>query len=137
MKSARRSSGFTLVEVMVALAVVAVALPALLMAQYQQVDATGYLRDKAMARLVASNLLTEMRLAARAQDGLFFGEASGEAELAERLWYWEIQTEQTELPGFFRFEIAVFDEEEQEDGQDSPLYTLVAFMHSTEEDTDA
>src|SRR5210317_1147355 len=42
--AARRVAGFTLVEVMVALAIVAIALPALLFTLYQQVDTTGYLR---------------------------------------------------------------------------------------------
>jgi general secretion pathway protein I len=51
--------GFTLVEVMVALAVVAIALPALLVALSQHVDGTGYLRDKSLAQMVAANKLAE------------------------------------------------------------------------------
>ena len=39
---------------MVALAVVAVALPALLMSLYQQVDGTAYLRDRSLASMVAA-----------------------------------------------------------------------------------
>ena len=57
-----RARGFTLVEVMVALAVVAVALPALLTTLYQQADDTAYLRDKALAHMVAANRLQETRL---------------------------------------------------------------------------
>ena len=37
---------------------IVLSLPALLMAQYQQVDATGYLCDKSLARLVATNRLS-------------------------------------------------------------------------------
>ena len=57
-----RARGFTLVEVMVALAIVAIALPALLMALYQQIDDTAYLRDKTLAYMVAENKLAEIRL---------------------------------------------------------------------------
>ena len=121
----KRSRGFTLVEVMVALAVVAIALPAVVMAQYQQVDATAYLRDKSLARIVAANKLEELRLVTRARQQLLTGETSGEATLAERDWYWAISAEETELPTFFRMEIQV---SRDEDSADSPLYTLVAFM---------
>ena len=57
-----RVRGFTLVEVMVALAVVAIALPALMISLYQQVDSTGYLRDKSLAHMVAANKLSELRI---------------------------------------------------------------------------
>lgn len=42
--------GFTLIEVMVALTVVAVTLPALLFLLSQQIDGTAYLRDRSVAQ---------------------------------------------------------------------------------------
>ena len=50
-------SGFTLVEVMVALAIVAVAVPALLFALFQQLDGTEYLRNRSIANWVATDRL--------------------------------------------------------------------------------
>ena len=124
--SVRRSErGFTLVEVMVAMAVVAVALPALLFALIQQLDGAAYLRDKTLASWVAANKLTELRLVADRQRTLPEGEFSGEARLAEHDWYWWIERENTELPGFFRVEIRVAAEA---DRAEQPLHTLVAFI---------
>jgi len=120
-----RARGFTLVEVMVALAVVAVALPALMMSLDQQVDGTGYLRDKSLAHLVASNKLTEIRLLAKSTQDLLKGKDSGVVLMADREWYWWIESKATEVDQFYRIVITVAAEEEQ---REQPLQTLVAFM---------
>ena len=120
-----RQSGFTLVEVMVALAVVAVALPALLFTLYQQVDGIGYLRDRSMAQMVASNKLSEYRLISRARSGLLLGTDSGVSELADRDWFWRVATEATEVPEFYRVEVRVGLDEDLDSVQ---LHTLTAFM---------
>jgi len=120
------SEGFTLVEVMVALAVVAVALPALMLALNQQIDGTAYLRDKSLANMVAANKLEEIRLLARASQKLPTGDASGVREMADRQWYWwRKSTPQPENPNFYRIEISVAQEE---DLVDEPLLTLVSFL---------
>ena len=122
-----RTGGFTLVEVMVALAVVAIALPALLVALSQHVDATGYLRDKSLAQMVASNKLEELRILSRASQNLLQGEDSGVSTMAEREFSWWIDSRPTESSNFNRVEISVAVDEEQ---RDQPLYTLVAFLSS-------
>ena len=129
------AQGFTLVEVMVALAVVAIALPALLVALYQHVDATGYMRDKSLAQLVADNKLEELRILSRAGQSLLQGEDSGVATMAGRDWYWWLASQPTEVTNFYRVEIDVAVDEEQ---REQPLYTLVAFFSadlSTEAET--
>lgn len=128
-----RARGFTLVEVMVALAIVAIALPALLVALYQQVDDTGYLRDKSLAQMVAANQLAQMRLVVAATRSLTAGKDNGTVTLADRDWYWWIETTATEQANFFRIEIDVALQEEQ---REHPLYTLTTFMSGDlQEDT--
>ena len=124
----RSSRGFTLVEVMVALMVIAIALPAMLKALYQQVDATGYLRDKSMAQWVATNKMTEVRLLLNRGGNFFRGERRGSEELAEQDWYYWMESQTTEVPDFYRLQITVAADEEL---RDTPLYTLVGFIYAT------
>lgn len=120
-----RRKGFTLVEVMVALAVVAVALPALLFTLDQQIDGTGYLRERSRAQWVAANRLAEIRLLAVQSGALDAGRANGETEMAGVVWYWSTVIEQTQVPGFFRIDIKVA----SEPGENAnSLTTLSAFL---------
>ena len=121
----RPAAGFTLVEVMVALAVVAIALPALLVSLYQHTDNIGYLRDKSVAQMIASNKLEELRILARATERLLNGKDSGAASMADRDWYWWVDSKPTQVDQFYRIEIEVAASEEQ---RDQPLISLVAFM---------
>ena len=121
----RGLQGFTLVEVMVALAVVSVALPALLFSLHQQIDGTAYLREKSIAHIVAANKLTEIRLLSRARGQLLKGKDEGSTEMAGRQWNWQLNSTESELPKFYRVEVNVF-AAEVVDG--SALYTLVGFI---------
>ncbi|MEM8563129.1 MAG: type II secretion system minor pseudopilin GspI [Pseudomonadota bacterium] len=117
--------GFTLVEVMVALFVVALALPALVVTISQYVDATGYMRDKSMAQMVAANKFEELRILSSAGQSLLRGSESGVATMAERDWYWRLESQPTQAENFYRVEITVAADEEEDAGN---LYTLVAFL---------
>lgn len=119
--------GFTLVEVMVALVVVALAVPALLFTLDQQIDGTAYLRDRTLAQIVASNRLTELRLALRRGRGSLRGSLAGSEAMAGRDWFWRAQSTPTAVPDFSRLEIQVRD---RETDNAPPLYTLVAFVKS-------
>ena len=59
------NSGFTLVEVLVAVAIVALAVTGILVAMMRQIDGTAYLRDKLFAHYVAQNQM-ELALLANA-----------------------------------------------------------------------
>ena len=118
------SSGFTLVEVMVALAIVAIAVPALLFALFQQLDGTEYLRDRSIASWIATDRMSELRLVVAKQGAVPKGELLGETRLAERDWYWWIEQQATEISGFIRVDVKVSLEAERT----QPLHTLTAFV---------
>ena len=112
---------------MVALAVVAIALPALLIALYQHVDATAYLRDKSIAHMVAANKLEELRILSKATQTLPSGQNSGKTTMAGREWFWWMASEATVSANLYQFTIDVA---ASEDLRDQPLYTLVAILSS-------
>ena len=117
-------TGFTLVEVMVALAIVAIALPALVFAYLQYVDSTGYLRDKLLATQVVENKWAEVQLLNAEKNFNLDGEQRGQYELVERTWYWRLKKEKTEVDGFFRYELSV----SQAEDDDFPLQTQIFFL---------
>ena len=124
----RRSRGFTLVEVMVAMAVVAVALPALLFNLDQQLDGTEYLRSRSVASWVAANRLSELRLVIAKTGSIPEERLFGEARMADQDWYWWVEQEATEIPGFVRVDISVSAEEGDRPERVDALHTLSAFV---------
>jgi general secretion pathway protein I len=119
------AKGFTLVEVMVAMAVVAVALPALLFTLVQQLDGSAYLRERTLASWVAANKLSELRLVVASGAELPRDELAGEATLAGRDWRWRVSQQATQLPGFTRVTISVTALPEE---GDAVQHRLSAFM---------
>lgn len=90
----KRQRGFTLLEVLVALAVVAVAFAGIMRSIGQSADTSLYLRDKTLATWVAQNRLAEHHIKG---DWPGTGTRTGTAELAGREWRWKEKVIATEL----------------------------------------
>ena len=108
-----------------ALAVVAVALPALLLTLSQQLDGTGYLQKRSIAQLVAANRLSELRLVVSAKGSLQPGLMSGQSEMGHQIWHWWSEGKETQIPGFFHYEVVVSD---REDGRSKPVHKLDGYL---------
>lgn len=93
MVKAKRSfvRGFTLIEIMVALTIFSVGAIAALHLAAETTRSASLLEERYFAQLVASNRLAEVHSEARWQTWPPQHEQSGEAELANRTWYWEQQ----------------------------------------------
>ena len=116
-----RAHGFTLVEVLVAVAIVAMAVTGILMAMMRQIDGTAYLRDKLFANYVAQNQM-ELALLANAHTNQLPTEAfSGSEEMAGRKWYWRAQPKNIQQPGVTQLAITVSDVE----GKDAAALTSI------------
>ncbi len=89
----KQSAGFTLIEVMVALTIIAISLGALLNSSGTQARSTGYLKQKTLAHWVAVNELTQVRIAKEFPD---LGDKEGSTEMANNEWFWTRTTKATE-----------------------------------------
>ena len=99
------NGGFTLIEVMVALMVVALGLAALMTAVSSTARASGYLRDKTLAQWVALNRLSEVRLKLTK-----FGQNTdaGDIYFANRTWHYDTRYFDTSIAGMKRVVVRVY-----------------------------
>ncbi|HKE48937.1 MAG TPA: type II secretion system minor pseudopilin GspI [Rhodanobacteraceae bacterium] len=100
-----RRRGFTLIEVLVALAVVAVALLGLTRVAAMQVGDFDALRERTLAGWVAANVLAEARLATALPST---GRSDGHVEFGARAWRWTRDVSATPDPDVRRIDIRVF-----------------------------
>lgn len=100
-----RRAGFTLVEVLVALAIIAIALLAALRAAGQGTNNVGELRSRLLAGWVAENLLAEHR--AR-RDWLPLGIQRGTGRQGGMDFAWREEVIATPNPSFRRVDVRVF-----------------------------
>jgi general secretion pathway protein I len=102
----RRAStrGFTLIEVLVALVIVALGMSAVLAALASAADSTGRLRDKSLAEWIALNQLSLVRLNLSAPRE---GSSAEDVDYAGRKWRWHSLIEKTEIPGLLRITVKV------------------------------
>ena len=96
--------GFTLVEVLVALAVLAIALAAVLRAMGQAIDLATDLRQRTVALWVAEERATDHRLR---RDWPALDTTDGTMEFGEREWRWREQVTKTPLDELRRVEIEI------------------------------
>ncbi len=100
----RHQAGFTLVEVMVALSVVALSLLAIAASMNQMIDSANTMRERTYASWIAQNKIAEMRLA-NAQ--VEVSTTSGEIDYANATWEWSADVSETGIEGFFRVDVSV------------------------------
>ncbi|ARS26468.1 type II secretion system minor pseudopilin GspI [Sphingomonas sp. KC8] len=105
--------GFTLIELMVALAVFSIAALALLRLEGATLSSTATLSDHSIGQIVARNLAVEVLTDPVPPT---FGEISGEANNAGRIWRWTRKADRAGELNLQTIEIAVVDDAGQPAG---------------------
>lgn len=116
----RRLGAFTLLEVLVALVIVAIAVAALARAGSQALDGQFEAEQRTMALWVADNVLAELRLEPPDRPG----RRQGSQRLGGRDWYWEGLIQPAPGEDMQRVDIAVFVDAQR----DRPVLTHVGFL---------
>jgi general secretion pathway protein I len=100
----KRQRGFTLLEVLVALAIFALVAASVLSASSRSLQTAARLQDKTLAMWVADNRLSAMQLS---RDPVADGREQGEEQMAGRRWQWQSEVIATSEPAMRRVTVWV------------------------------
>jgi len=118
------TGGFTLLEVLIALVVLAIALAAAITATSRYVDNSGYLRNRSLAHWVAMNRITEAYLETE-WPGV--GKKRGDESMGGNEWAWSREVLATSDDDVRRVEVEV----RVSENDDRPVARLVGFIGRT------
>ncbi|MGA9573153.1 MAG: type II secretion system minor pseudopilin GspI [Lysobacterales bacterium] len=91
----KRYNGFTLIELMVAIAVLAIGMTAVLHSTSQAGHAGIFLKQKTIAHWVASNHAAELSINKEWPEP---GVTTGTETMAKQTWHWETEVTRTDVP---------------------------------------
>ena len=112
--------GFTLIEVLVALAVFVIAITALVQAGASRPENIANLRDRTLAEWIASDRITALRLQAAWPDP---GTRDGDKKMAGREWHWQERVSKTPQPAVRRVDVSV-----RRGKDDKPIAHVTGFL---------
>lgn len=122
------TKGFTLIEVLVALAIVAIGMAAVLETLTSSANTTVYLQDKTFAEWVALNRLETVRLSGSVPSA---GTSSDTVSYAGQSWAWQQKVTSTQIPGMVQIDVDVKPAESNA-GSDRGWYaSATGFMSSS------
>ena len=110
--------GFTLLEVLIALAILAILMVSAIKISADNVKNLTYLENKTIAEIVANNQIVLLRLSKERRESL-----DGWDEMAGRRWYWEIKRYESTMPYLLGYQIKVYLE-----GDKDPLVSLMSHL---------
>ncbi len=120
----KQQCGFTLIEILIAMAILAIAMGALLQSAAQNASNAAGLRDRTLAQWVAANKLAELQTQKTWSP---IGKTKGEMSMANAIWFWQVDVLKVNDDDLRRVEISV----RKTESSKSALYTLPGFISSS------
>ncbi|HET7307980.1 MAG TPA: type II secretion system minor pseudopilin GspI [Gammaproteobacteria bacterium] len=117
----RRQSGFTLMEVLIALAILGIGMLAVISTVGHSTSTALELKQRTFAHWVAMNEATRLRTSLQWPD---VGEQNGTVQLARETWRWTADISKTVAPNLRRADISVA----LDSKPDAPVSTLIVFI---------
>jgi len=122
--------GLTLIEVLIALAIVSIAMTAIIKAVSQNIRSTDYLQNKTTAMWVGQQVLNETRVGLLAvpppPDKL-----RQTTTMFNKEWYWQAEQVDTPNTKIKKIAVRVFDKK-TEDDNDTPLLEMESYVYQSE-----
>ncbi len=103
----RAAGGFTLIEVLVALVIVAFGMGALMTSLSSAADTVSHLRERSLAQWIALNRVTDVRLQQRPNALPSKSKSEGDVDFAGGKWHWQQEIVDSGLPGLLRVDVHV------------------------------
>jgi len=120
-----RHRGFTLIEMMVAMAVLAVGMGAIIKAAGENARNATYLRDREVARWIASDALTQLQVVSPWAGN---NSPKGEVEMFNLTWYWQAKIQKVQDPDLRRVDVEV----RRNKNEKSYIYSISGFIGNPE-----
>ena len=121
----KRTQGFTLIEVLVAMTILAVGVSALVISAAASTQRAEYLRTREVARWVASNAMAEWQAVPGWPE---IGTTNTEVEMVQQRWFVRTRTQRVSDADLRRLDIEVRADKDAE----SFLYSVTGFLGNPE-----
>ncbi len=115
------SKGFTLFEILIALAILSIAMGAIISLASNQTLNAAHLRDKTFAHWLAINKITELQVTG---DWPSKGKKEGDEEMGQHEWHWVRTIIDTPDDRVRQVDIAIFRNKDDK----NPVTTLTSFL---------
>ncbi|MET0090102.1 MAG: type II secretion system minor pseudopilin GspI [Candidatus Thiodiazotropha sp.] len=120
-RAGKSAAGFTLLEILIALAILAIAFASIISVSANQSVNVAYLRDKTLAHWVAMNQMTTLQISGKWPDT---GTQRGDEEMGLQKWHWVREVEKTPDDRVRKVEIRVF----RKKGDEDSVTSLISFV---------